>query len=339
MSDQAQSVVLSRQPGLHLRPDDFTLREAERAAALREGEVRLRVRWLSIDPYQRGLLDQTPMFGRRVMVGDVMAGRGIGEVVESRSERFAPGDMALGETGWATEAVAGGDLLTQVNGTGDTLSHHLGALGVPGLTAFLGLAALGGVGPGDVLLVSSAAGAVGSIVVQLAKAHGAKVVGLTSGAVKTSLLLNQFKADGVIDRHQGLALPQALRQAAPEGLTCFFDNVGEQTLADGLAALRPRGRALLCGYISGYEAGAPVESVATLRLVMRQRLEIKGFLVHDHSVRFGEARSALETLWRAGRLNAVQTVVEGLGNAPAALCDLLAGRAAGKVVVRVSGSD
>lgn len=331
-----QSIILRSQPGQHLRPDDFELVGAARHGTLREGEVRLRVHWLSIDPYQRGLLDQTPIFGRRVMVGDVMASRGIGEVIESRSERFAPGDLAVGETGWATEAIALSDALVPVRGPAEFLSYHLGVLGVPGLTAFLGLDALGGVGEGDVLLVSSAAGAVGSTVVQLAKARGAKVIGLTSGTAKTALLKNQFKADEVIDRHLGLPLPKALREAAPDGLSSFFDNVGEQVLADGLAALRPRGRALLCGYIAGYEANAPLAPAETLRIIMRQRLEVRGFLVHDHASRFSEARSALEGLLRSGQLQPVQTVVQGLREAPAALCDLLAGRAEGKVVVRVS---
>ena len=334
-----QSIILKRQPGQHLRPDDFELVGAASHGSLREGEVRLRVRWLSIDPYQRGLLDQTPMFGRRVTAGEVMAGRGIGEVVESRSERFVPGDLAIGETGWVTEAVTRGDALVPLLGSTEFLSHYLGVLGVPGMTAFLGLDALGGVGEGDVLLVSSAAGAVGSTVVQLAKARGARVVGLTSGAAKTAVLREQLKVDEVIDRHQGQPLPQALSEAAPDGFSCFFDNVGEQALIDGLAALRPRGRALLCGYIAGYEANAPVAPAETLRLIMRQRLEVRGFLVHDQANRFGEASSALEGLLRSGQLQAVQTVVQGLGGAPAALCDLLMGRAAGKVVVRVSGSD
>ncbi len=279
------------------------------------------------------------MFGRRVMVGDVMAGRGIGEVIESRSERFVAGDLAIGETGWTTEAVAQGDALTPVGGPAERLPCQLGVLGIPGMTAFLGLDALGGVGTGDVLLVSSAAGAVGSTVVQLAKARGAKVVALTSGAAKTAFLLDKLKADQVIDRHSGVPLPQALREAAPEGLTCFFDNVGEQTLADGLAALRARGRALLCGYMAGYEQNVPPAPSETLRILMRQRLEVRGFLVHDYASRFGEARSALEDLVRLGRLQAVQTVVHGLEAAPAALCDLLAGRAVGKVVVRVSEND
>ena len=212
MSRVMQSIVLKRQPGQHLCPDDFELAGAAPHGSLREGEVRLRVRWLSIDPYQRGLLDQTPMFGRRVTVGDVMAGRGIGEVVESRSERFAPGDLAIGETGWAAEAVVPTESLAPVSGSAVCVSHYLGVLGVPGITAFLGLEALGGasgVGQGDVLLVSSAAGAVGSTVVQLAKARGAKVIGLTSGTAKTALLWEQLKADGVIDRHQGQPLPHA----------------------------------------------------------------------------------------------------------------------------------
>lgn len=331
-------IALKRQPGQHLRPDDFELRSSALDHALDKGQVRLRVHWLSIDPYQRGLLDQVPMFGRRVMVGDMMAGRGIGEVIESRSERFVPGDWVIGETGWATEAIVPDSALVPAAGASEFLSHHLGVLGVPGLTAFLGLHALGDVGEGDVLLVSSAAGAVGSTVVQLAKARGVKVIGLTSGAAKASFLREQLKVDGVIDRLQGPPLPQALREAAPDGFSCFFDNVGEQMLVDGLGALRPRGRALLCGYIAGYEAGAPVVPAETLRLIMRQRLEVRGFLVHDHASRFGEARSALEDLLRSGQLRAVQTVVQGLERAPAALCDLLAGRASGKVVVRVLGS-
>lgn len=333
-----QAVVLKRQPGQHLRPDDFELCSVPSPSALREGEVRLRTRCLSIDPYQRGLLDQTPMFGRRVMVGDTMAGRGIGEVIESRSGRFERGDMAMGEIGWVSEAVVHGDALSRLEGADESLSHAIGVLGIPGLTAYLGLDALGGVGEGDTLLVSSAAGAVGSTVVQLAKIYGAKVVGITSGTVKASLVRDRLRADAVIDRRQGASLRQALQDVAPEGFSCFFDNVGEQTLSDGLATMRPRGRALLCGYIAGYEASDSAASVETMRIVMRQRLEVRGFLVHDYAARFAKAREALEDLLRSGKLIALETVVEGLGRAPEALCHLLAGRSAGKVMVKVSGA-
>ncbi|MBY4596184.1 MDR family NADP-dependent oxidoreductase [Ottowia caeni] len=339
-----QSVVLKLTPGRHLHPDDFELRNTAPPGSLLEGEVRLRVRWLSIDPYQRGLLDQTPMFGRRVMVGDVMAGRGIGEVIESRSERFSPGQLVIGETGWSTEAVTQEHALIPLGGSAERLSpesicHYLGVLGVPGLTAFLGLETMGGVDADDVILVSSAAGAVGGTVVQLAKVRGAKVIGITSGALKTSFLKENLKVDFVIDRLQGTPLSQQLLEAAPDGISGFFDNVGEQTLVDGLSAMRPRGRVLLCGYLSGYEAAAPVAPSEALRVIMRQRIELRGFLVHDHAALFGEARSSLARLLHAGQLQAVQTVTEGLGSAPAALCNLLAGRSIGKVMVRVSEND
>ena len=336
-----QEVVLKQPPGQRLHPDDFELRVSASPRSLREGEVRLRVRWLSIDPYQRGLLDHIPMFGRRVMVGDVMAGRGIGEVIESRSERFVPGQLVIGETGWASQAITLDNVLLPISDSAessnpDSICHYLGILGVPGITALLGIEAMGGVSARDVILVSSAAGAVGSTVVQLAKARGAKVIGITSGELKTSLLKESLNVDVVIDRLQRISLPQALNESAPEGISCFFDNVGEQTLTDGLCAMRPAGRVLLCGYLSGYEAAAPTAPSEALRVVMRQRLELRGFLVHDHAARFAEARSYLISLLHGGQLRAVQTITHGLDSAPEALCNVLAGRTCGKVLVRLA---
>jgi len=331
-----KAIVLARSPGQHLRPDDFELSASDATRQLQEGEARVRVRWLSIDPYQRGLLHETPMFGRRVLVGDIMAGRGVGEVVESRCTHLAPGDLVLGETGWSTESIVDGAKLARIEGPDEFLPHHLGILGVPGMTALLGLDAMGGVGAHDVLLVSSAAGAVGSTVVQLAKMQGATVIGLTSGPAKTRLVKEELKADVVIDRLQGRSVADALLEAAPSGLSCFFDNVGEETLVAGLEALRPRGRALLCGYIAGYEAPVQQAPHEALRIVMRQRLQVSGFGVHDHADRFGEARKMLVDFLGAGRLQPVQSVVRGLHSAPGALCDLLAGRAAGKVIVQIT---
>lgn len=330
-----QSIVLARSPGQHLRSDDFEVRDTGPGRNLEVGEVRVRVHWLSIDPYQRGLLDEAPMFGRPVRMGDTMAGRGIGEVVESRSPLYVPGDMVLGETGWSSEAIEEAVKLIRLDGPKETLPYHLGILGVSGMTALLGLEAMGGIAAHDVLLVSSAAGAVGSTVVQLAKLQGTTVIGLTSGPAKFALVKDQLKADGVIDRRQAGSLVQMLRELAPSGISCFFDNVGEETLAAGLQALRPRGRALLCGYVAGYEAPASPTTHEALRTVMRNRLQVSGFSVHDHAVRFAAARSNLASLVASGRLQPIQTEVRGLHSAPRALCDLLAGRAAGKLVVRV----
>lgn len=330
-----RTVVLSRQPGQHLSPDDFEVADAASPSDLREGEVRLSVRWLSIDPYQRGLLDLNPVIGQRVLVGQTMVGRGVGQVIETRCTGFSVGDLVMGETGWRTEAVAEGSKLVRIDGPEELAPHQLGILGISGITALLGLDAMGGVGSDDTLLVSSAAGAVGSTVVQLAKQRGAKVVAITGGAPKRALLLERLNADAVIDRRQETNLSEALRAAAPFGISCFFDNVGEQTLVDGLSALTPRGRALLCGYIAGYEGSDARDTQETWRVVMRKRLEVRGFLVHDHVARFDEARALLRQHLQSGALQPIQTIVDGLENAPEALCGLLAGRSVGKVLVRI----
>ena len=330
-----RTLVLSRQPGQHLSTDDFEVQDGASAPDLQEGEVRLAVRWLSIDPYLRGLLDPNPMIGQRVHVGQVMSGRGIGRVIQTRCSGFGVGDLVTGETGWRSEAVAEGARLVRLEGPEELAPHHLGILGISGLTAMLGLDAMGGVGTGDTLLVSSAAGAVGSTVVQLAKLRGASVIAMAGGASKCALLRDRLKADAVIDRRSVVDLADALGKAAPGGISCFFDNVGEQTLLDGLSALAPRGRALLCGYIAGYEGAEPRELPETWRMVMRKRLEVRGFLVHDHMARFGEARALLRKHVESGAIQPFQTVVDGLEKAPEALCGLLAGSSVGKVVVRV----
>jgi NADPH-dependent curcumin reductase CurA len=329
---QSMVITLARRPSGQLQRSDFgigTLTLPELAA----DQALVATRWLSIDPYLRGLLDETPFVGLPVPLGGPVAGRGIGEVMASRAEALRPGDLVFGDLGWQSHSIQSPGTVRPVLPGRHPATWQLGVLGVPGITAWLALRCIAEPRPGDAVVVSSAAGTVGSAAGQIAQAMGCKTIGLAGGARKAALLRNELGFDAAIDYRALTDLATAVVEQCPGGVDVYFDNVGGPMLDAMLPAMKPLGRVVVCGYLSAYEAGGAESGLANARLISFRRLKVQGFSVRDHAAAHVAAAAALTELADAGKLKQIETICEGLTSAPDALVDLLRGSLVGKVIV------
>ena len=311
--------------------DDFELKNVE-LPEVEDGMIRVRNRWLSVDPYMRGRMNDVKSYVPSFQLGQPMDGGAIGEIVESKAEGFAAGDLVLHMAGWRDEAVLSSRAVNKLPEMGATPQQFLGILGVTGATAYFGLLDVAGAKEGDIVFVSAAGGAVGSAVVQIAKAKGMTVIGSAGGPEKCELV-RALGADQVIDYEAGPVLKQ-LAAAAPEGIDVYFDNVGGDHLDAALALARNQARFAICGMIEGYNDAAP----ANLRFIMRiiaARIQLRGFIVFDFQARMGEFYREMGALIAAGKVQAHETVVEGLDNMPDAFRGLFSGKNVGKMLVRL----
>lgn len=274
------------------------------------GEVHVAVSHLSLDPAMRGWLNDVRSYVPPVGVGEVMRAFGIGTIVTSRVPGLEPGDTVMGTLGATDHAVLAGADLTKVDLGLAPAPTWLGALGMPGMTAWFGLFEVARAQPGETVLVSGAAGAVGSVVGQLAKARGCRVVGIAGGAVKCAWLTDDLGFDAAVDHHEG-AVHRALRRAAPEGIDIYFDNVGGETLDAALRSLRLGARVAICGAISTYNATEPVPGPAHYMSLLVNRASMTGFLVFDYEDRFSEAVEGIAAMMADGTLVAREHVVAG----------------------------
>lgn len=336
MKDHA--ITLLRRPVGRLSPDDLAMCGIERRP-LEDGQARIAVRFLSIDPYVRGVMDDRPFVGASLALGGVVPGRGLGEIVESRSPRFKVGDLVLGEFGWRDHAAVPVEGLRLVNPGRHPVTWQLGVLGIPGVTAWLAMESIAAPRPGETVLVSSAAGTVGSTAGQIARLAGCRVVGITSGALKSRILVEETGFDHAIDRLADDDLARMVRHAAPGGVDIFFDNVGGPMLDSMLALINPHGRVVICGHISGYEAQAAPEGLRNAGLISASRLRVQGFLVRDHREAHADAMQKLTDMADAGDLRQIETLYSGLEQSPKALVDLLNGKSAGKTLVALTRSN
>jgi NADPH-dependent curcumin reductase CurA len=330
---QSQVITLARRPSGQLQSSDFAVGTATLPEPAHD-QVLVATRYLSIDPYLRGLLDEAPFVGVPVPIGGVVAGRGIGEVVESRSEAFKPGDLVFGQLGWRSHSVQPANALRPVASSAHPLTWQLGVLGLPGITAWLALQRIAEPKAGDVVVVSSAAGTVGSAAGQIAKAMGCRALGIAGGPHKTALLRTTLGFDDAIDYRATADLTKAVSEKCPGGADIYFDNVGGPMLDAMLPAMKALGRIVVCGYLSGYEAGAA--GLANAKLISFRRLKVQGFSVRDHVTEHAAAAQALHALAGAGKLRQVETLCEGLASAPDALSGLLRGTMVGKIIVACS---
>jgi NADPH-dependent curcumin reductase CurA len=298
-----------------------------------EGEVLVRTTLLSLDPASRAW-----MAGRtyRPMLepGEVMAGWGLGEVVKSNDEKFAPGDLVSGEYGWQRYAVLPARVLTKHDKRLKP-EHILGVLGITGLTAYFGMLDVGRPRPGETVLVSAAAGAVGSIAGQIAKISGCRVVGSTSSAEKCQWIVNELGFDAAVDYKSG-NLMQDVRKACPNGIDVYFDNTGGEMLSVALSRMNMWGRVSCCGVVSQYNAVTPAAGPAGVPgFLVTKRIRMEGFVVMDFYQRRAQAEAALAGWVAEGKLKAPVEVVEGFENMPKVLESLFAGKNKGKLMVRV----
>jgi hypothetical protein len=298
-----------------------------------DNQLLLRAHWLSLDPYMRGRMNEGRSYVKPVEVGAVMCGECIAEVVESRHPRFAVGDLVHGDLGWQLYALSDGRGLRKVD-RALPLPAQLGVVGMPGLTAWFGLLEIGQPKPGETVVVSAAAGAVGGVVGQIAKLKGARAVGIAGGAAKCRYVVEELGFDACIDYKAG-DLATQLAAATADGVDVYFDNVGGPILDTVLARMNPFSRLPLCGLISQYNV-TEAYGVRNFRAILVNRIRVQGFIVFDFAARYAEAQAELAAWHAAGRLRGRETVAEGLEAAPRAFLGMLRGENLGKQLVKLT---
>jgi hypothetical protein len=311
--------------------ENFELKDVD-LPALGEGQVRVRNRWLSVDPYMRGRMNDVKSYVPPFQVGEPLEGGAIGEVVESRADGINAGDLVQHMAGWRDEAVVPSRMAQKLPDLGAPPERFLGVLGVTGVTAYFGLLDAAQARAGDIVFVSAAAGAVGSVAVQIAKAKGMTVIGSAGGSDKCDFV-RSLGADQVIDYKAGPIL-KSLAAVAPEGIDVYFDNVGGDHLDAALALARNNARFAICGMIEGYNSAEPTK----LRFIMRviaARIRMQGFIVFDYFPRMAEFYAEMAPWVANGTVKSRETVVDGLEHTPEAFLGLFSGENTGKMLVRL----
>ena len=329
-----RQIVLASRPSGWPTEDNFAVTEAGQPE-LTDGQVRVRNLFMSVDPYMRGRMNDTKSYVPPFQLGEPLQGGAIGSVVESRSPDLAEGDLVLHSLGWRDEAVLPARHAQKIAALeGLSPSVYLGVLGMPALTAYVGLLDIAALKPGDVVFVSGAAGAVGSMAGQIAKLKGAaRVIGSAGSDEKVSWL-REIGFDAAFNYKAALVAEQ-LREAAPEGIDVYFDNVGGDHLEASLAVLNTYGRVAMCGAIAHYNATELPAGPHNLGLVIGKRLTLRGFIVSDHQDRTAAMVADVSGWLRDGKLFHAETVVDGLDQAPSAFINLLRGHNTGKMIVRL----
>jgi NADPH-dependent curcumin reductase len=328
-----QSIVLKRRPKGEPSAANFDTIE-ESIPNPGPGEVLTRTLWLSIDPYMRGRLREQQTYAVAIQIGEVMTGESVGQVITSGDPRFKAGDFVVGSRGWQTHSISNGDQLTKIAKGVAPLSAYLGVLGMPGTTAYAGVTEICKPEPGKTFVVSAASGAVGSIAGQIAKRAGARVVGIAGGADKCLWVQDTLGFDECVD-HRSLDLGRELQAACPDGIDCYFENVGGIVQEAVFAQLNRFARVAMCGMVSQYNE-AEFPPGPNLGFVVGKSVLIQGFIVSDRMARFAEWRAVAEPLVSDGSLIYREDVIEGLEKAPDALAGILGGRNFGKLLIRVS---
>ena len=328
-----RQVLLRRRPSGAPTPADFQIIESPIPEA-REGEILCRTIYLSLDPYMRGRMNEGRSYAASVELGQVMVGGTVSQVIESKSPAFAKGDFVVGYDGWQAYAVSKGAGVRKLDPAQAPISTALGVLGMPGMTAYVGLLDIGQPKPGETVVVSAASGAVGSVVGQIARIKGCRAVGVAGSSEKCDYVVKELGFDACVNYKAQELLP-ALKEACPRGVDVYFDNVGGPVLSAVLRLLNQNARIPLCGLISQYNA-TELPPGPNLGPILVNRALIKGFIVSDHMDRAGAFRADCARWVREGTLKYREDVVEGLDAAPGALVGLLAGKNFGKLLVRVS---
>jgi NADPH-dependent curcumin reductase CurA len=333
-------VVLAGRPQGKPTSDSFRLEQTP-VPEPRPGEVLLRTLWLSLDPYMRGRMSDGPSYAAPVAVGAVMVGGTVARVERSLNPAYQAGDLVLAMSGWQEFAVSNGTDLVKLPADLPHPSHALGVLGMPGITAYVGLVDYGKPQPGETVVVAAATGAVGSVVGQIGKIKGCRVVGIAGGTAKCDWAVKELGLDACVD-HRSAAFEAELAAACPKGIDVYFENVGGRVLRAVIPLLNAHSRMPVCGLISLYnDTAKPTDgesALAFMRTVLIKRITIRGFIVSDSlAQRSSEALAAIGGWMREGRIRYREDVVHGLPAAPAAFIGLLDGRNFGKLVVDIAG--
>ncbi len=333
-----QQILLDNRPAGEAMASNFKLVNSD-TPALQDGQVLVRHHYLSLDPYMRGRMNDAKSYAQPQALGQVMGGGTAGEVVESKNPKFTVGDKVVGMGGWQAYSVVDATqpgALRKVDTTQVPLSHYLGAVGMPGVTAWYGLVKIIEPQAGQTVVVSAATGAVGSAFGALAKARGCRAVGIAGGPDKCQYAVEELGFDACIDYKQhkdAASLSKALKEACPNGIDGYFENVGGMILDAVLTRMNAFGRIALCGMIAGYD-GQPVP-MAYPQLILTNRLKIQGFIVSEHMEVWPEALKELGALVATGKLKPRETIAQGIAAAPEAFLGLLKGKNFGKQLVKL----
>ncbi|MGA3036754.1 MAG: NADP-dependent oxidoreductase [Vulcanimicrobiaceae bacterium] len=325
-------VMLARRPEGEPVDADFRLVE-EPVPECRDGEVLLRTRYLSLDPYMRGRMSAARSYAKSVEIGEMMVGGAVSEVLDSKNAAFRRGDFVLGYTGWQTEHVCPGDGLRKLDPNAAPVTYALGVLGMPGQTAYFALLDIGKPQPGETVVISSASGAVGSVAGQIAKIKGARAIGVAGSDEKCRYVVEELGFDACINRRTE-DLDEALKTHCPEGVDIYFDNTGGPILRAVMRQLRLHARIAIVGMIDQYNATSPPPG-PNLRQMLTMRATMQGFLVGDHQAHVAAFERDVSAWLREGKIRYREDVVEGLESAPRALIGMLRGENFGKLIVRV----
>ena len=336
---QNKQILLDNRPTGEATASNFRLVTSE-TPPLKDGEVLVRHHFLSLDPYMRGRMNDAKSYAVPQELGKVMQGGTVGEVVESRSPKYQPGDKVVGMGGWQEYSVVSAEqpgALRKVDTTHVPLSHYLGAVGMPGVTAWYGLNRIIRPEAGQTVVVSAASGAVGSALGALAKARGCRAVGIAGGPDKSRYVVEELGFDACIDYKQhadAQSLSRALKEACPQGIDGYFENVGGMIMDAVMLRMNAFGRIALCGMIAGYD-GKPIP-MAYPQLILTNRLLLQGFIVSEHMEDWPQALQELGTLVGTGKLRPRESVAQGIESAPEAFLGMLKGRNFGKQLVKVA---
>ncbi len=332
-------IVLASRPYGSPTADNFRV-ESEPLPTPTQGQMLLRTVYLSLDPYMRGRMSDAPSYAPPVMLGDVMVGSTVSRVESSRLPGFSEGDWVLSQGGWQEYCISYGEGAFNLGPQMTHPSYALGVLGMPGFTAYMGLLDIGQPKPGETVVVAAATGAVGSVVGQIAKLKGCRIIGIAGGAKKCCYAVEEFGFDECID-HRSPKLKEQLAQACPDGIDVYFESVGGVVFDAVLRLLNPRSRIPLCGLIAHYnDTESPQGRDRTAQVMatfLKRRVRVQGFIIFDdYGSRYGEFQKQMSEWFSAGKIKYVEDVVEGLDRAPAAFMGLLQGKNFGKLIVRVS---
>lgn len=300
------------------------------------GEVQVRNSWMTVDPYMRGRMNDVKSYSPPFALGEAMQGGAVGEVIASNDPSFQVGDLVQSNYGWREAYNAQASMVQKLNTFGLPPQAFLGVAGMPGMTAYAGLLRIAALKEGDVVFVSAASGAVGSVVCQIAKIKGHKVIGSAGGPEKVKFLKEELGVDVAIDYKATPNLMKALEDAAPEGIDVYFENVGGEHLEAALNSARPFGRFALCGMISMYNATTPPPGPRNIALAVGKQLRLEGFIVSNHYDMLPSFHKDLAEWHAAGKIKWKETVLEGIDQAPEAFLKLFSGENFGKMLVKLS---
>ncbi len=328
-------VLLAARPVGFPRESDFQLVEAP-APSPAEGEVLVRVLYLSVDPYMRGRMSDAPSYAAPVKIGEVMTGGAIGRVMESRNPRFAAGDIVEGVFGWQEYAASDGRGLRKIDPTLAPITTALSVLGMPGLTAYFGVVDICKPKPGETMVISGAAGAVGSVAGQIGKILGARVVGTAGADDKIAWMTGELGFDGGFNYKTEATYRAKLKELCPGGIDSYFDNVGGALTDAVISLINVHARVAICGQISQYNLEKPEMGPRWLGQMIVKRALVQGFLILDYAARFGEGMKQMAGWLKEGKLKYREQFTDGIESAPRAFLGMLRGENTGKQLVRVA---